>query len=214
MKTPMPWAALAVVSAGLLAGCSTPTEVLDLAKTTAANTSVVNTRLAEFATIRRQLAERRVASAERLREVIEGRQAQFDGFLESARASAVIAGEDKKANFGTLVVELRRVADAMQARQEAAERQSAAAREETLASQAALSLPKAQLKSISGYLGELAKEPDRKERIEFLKGFLTEVLAEIDKARDAAAEAGKSAMTQIDDSAATVVADTTPAAAK
>jgi len=213
MRTPKLWAVLAVVSAGLLAGCSTPTEVLDLAKTTAANTSVVNTRLAEFATIRRQLAERRVASADRLREVIEGRQAQFDGFLESARASAVIAGEDE-ATFGTLVVELRRVADAMQARQEAAERQSAAAREETLASQSALSLPKTQLKAISGYLGELAKEPDRKERIEFLKGFLTEVLAEIDKARDDAAKAGESAMTQIDDSAATVVADTTPAAAK
>lgn len=201
------WAASALLLAGLSAGCTTPPDVRDLARTTAANASVVNSQLSEFAGVRRALAERRADATAQLHEAIEARQAGFDGFLESARASAVVAGTDDKPNLGTLIVELRRVADAMQARQDEAERRSAQVRADVLASQAALTLPKDQLSTISSRVGELAKEPSRGDRLAFFKSFLEAVLAEIDDARKEAESSGKSAESDIAESAKAVAAD-------
>ena len=186
--------ALTIATLALVcAACSSSLEVRELAQTTASNASLINTQLAGFSQNTRRIAERRAEAAAELSEEVEVQQAKFEAFLEGARASARIAGQAKQPNFATLVEELQRVSEAIRARQEAAQGQRAAVREEILSSQSSLSFPKQNLATITKMLGELAKEPTREEQLAFLKGFFAQVVAEIREARSAAEEAGQSA---------------------
>lgn len=181
------------VLAGTCAACSSSPEVRNLAQITASNASIVNTELASFSSNTRRIADRRAEAAAELSEEVEFQQAEFEIFLEGARATASIAGETRKPNFAILIEELQRVAEAVRARQEAAQGRRAAVRQEILASQSALNFPKQSLATISKNLGVLAKEPSREEQLTFLRNFLQQVVTEVREARQSAEIAGRSA---------------------
>ena len=178
--------------------CTSSPQVRELAKTTASNASIVNTKLTDFSKNTRLIAERRAETAAGLSEEVEFQQANFETFLEGARAAAIIAGQAKKTNFAILIEELQRVAEAVRARQEEAQSQRATVRKEILASQVTISHPKERLATISKKLGVLAKEPSRSEQLSFLKGFFKQVVKDIEEVKNAADEAEKSATARAD----------------
>lgn len=181
----------------LCSACGTAPEVRGLAETTASNASIVNTELASFARNARSIAERRSDAIADLGDAAADQQVEFDSFAESARAAAAISGQAKKATFATLVVELQRVSQVVRERLSSAEGRSAAIKQEILASQDDLALPKDQLSAITKTLGSLAQEPSRKEQLSFLKAFFKEILGAIKEVRNAsdktAAEAEEAA---------------------
>tara|TARA_E500000305_G_scaffold108718_1_gene111738 strand:- start:1338 stop:1994 length:657 start_codon:yes stop_codon:yes gene_type:complete len=188
MRYPIKRLLPALLVTSLTAACAVTPEVQELAKTTASNASVVNTQLADFAKFGKQTAERRAEAAANLLTAVERERASFDTYMESARSAAVISGTDKKPNFGTLVVELRRVADVIDRRRREIDARKGAVREEILASQSALTIPKENLAIVAQKAAALSTPASRGEQLAFYRKFLAEVVSSIKEAKKAAKE--------------------------
>ena len=192
MKHPFLKVLPALLIASVSSACGTAPQVHDLAKATASNASLVNTELANFATVSRRTAESRAAAASRLTAAVQQERAAFEGYLASAQSVAMITGRTEPPNFATLVIELRRVSEQIHARQREPEIRAAAVQAEILGSQAALTLPKDRLATVAAKLAVLSEAPDRKQQLTFYRTFLTEVVAAIKTAK---ADAESSAST-------------------
>ncbi len=173
----------------LFVGCTSTHEVRNLAKLTAANSSLVNSQLTGFAKDRQKIAELRADAIASLSEEVERQQATFDTYIESARAAATISGQDKKPSYARFVIELQRVSDTIQKRQQLVPLKHEAVRKEILAAQQALITPKKNLSTIVKKLGVLAKEPSRKDQIEFVAEYLKGVADDLKTAKKASSDA-------------------------
>lgn len=196
MNTFTPKCAFSALTLLICANCATPPEVLELAETTASNTSIVNTQLNGFARSTRRISERRADVAAELSEAAESAQAEFDTFFEGARVTAAIAGQEEDPNLGRLATELQRLSEVVRERQEAVQIRRAVIRQEILSSQVPVSEPKSDLATISKKLGMLAKDSSRKEVLDFLKAFFQSVVKEIQKAKGDAEKNEENAVTR------------------
>lgn len=173
-----------VISASLFfTACSSTSEVRELAKITAANSSLVNTELSEFAKNRREIAERRIKAIASLSKEAEQLQVTFETYRQGAQAAAVIAGEKNNPNYATLMGELERTSNTIQEYQLSTQLKQASINREILASQHPLVIPKSDLSTISEKLGILAKEPTYEEQLQFLTSFFSAVLEDIRAAK-------------------------------
>lgn len=173
-----------VFSASLFfVACSSTSEVRELAKITAANSSLVNTELSGFAENRREIAERRIKAIALLSKEAEQQQVTFETYRQGAQATAVIAGEKNKPNYATLMEELERTSNAIQEYQQSVQLKRASINKDILTSQQPLVIPKNDLSTISKKLGVLAKEPTYEEQLQFLTGFFSTVLNDIRAAK-------------------------------
>lgn len=165
--------------------CSSTSEVRELAKITAANSSLVNTELSSFAENRRKIAEERINDIALLSAEADQQQVIFQTYRQGAQAAAVIAGEKNKPNYATLMEELERTSNAILEYQKLIQSQQASIKTEILAAQQPLVIPKNDLSTISKKLGVLAKEPTYEEQLQFLTGFFSTVLNDIQAAKKA-----------------------------
>lgn len=176
---------IVIVSAGLFfAACSSTSEVRELAKITAANSSLVNTELSGFAESSRKIAKQRAAAIASLSKQAEQRQVNFEMNLQGARAVAVIAGETGTPNYATLMSELQRTSNVIQEHQRAALLRETTVQEQILSSQQALMIPQNDLSTISKKLGILAKEPTHQEQLQFLTDFFSAIMKDIRDAQN------------------------------
>ncbi|MDO8893781.1 hypothetical protein [Nitrosomonas sp.] len=181
-----------IVSGGLfLTACSTTSEVRELARITAVNSSLVNTKLSDFAQNRSKIAEIRINAIASYSKEAEQQQVTFETYRQGAQAAAVIAGEKNNPNYVTLLGELERTSSVIQEYQESVRIKQASISQEILASQQPLVIHKSDLSTISKKLGVLAKEPTYVEQLQFLTGFFSAVLDDIKTAKAASDEAAK-----------------------
>lgn len=164
--------------------CSSTSEVRELAKITAANSSLVNTELSSFAKKRREIADRRLEAIASLRNEAELQQVTFETYRQGAQAAAVIAGEKNIPNYALLIGELTRTSSAIHAYQQSFQLKQASINQAILASQQPLVIPKSDLSTISEKLGGLAKKTTYKEQLQFLTVFFSEVLKDIKAANE------------------------------
>ena len=175
-----------VFSASLFfAACSSTSEVRELAKITAANSSLVNSELSNFAENRREIAEKRVKAIALLSKEAEQQQVTFETYRQGAQATAAIAGEKNKPNYSTLMEELERTSNAIQEYQLSVQLKRTSISKDILTSQQSLVIPKNDLSTISKKLGVLAKEPTYEEQLQFLTSFFSTVLNDIRTTRTA-----------------------------
>lgn len=165
--------------------CSSTSEVRELAKITAANSSLVNTELSGFAEKRRKIAERRIKTIASVSNEAVQQQVTFETYRQGAQVAAVIAGENNKPNYATLMRELEHTTSEIQEYQQSVQLKQASINQEILTSQQPLVIPKKDLSTISEKLGVLAKEPTHEEQLQFLTEFFSAVLKDIKAAKDA-----------------------------
>jgi hypothetical protein len=188
----------------VVAACGTPKPVLETAKTTAANVSLVNSSLEAFKENNRASAERRrqyilpvaelalAMEADTRRElsakkIVEDKKDREAGKTTSAFAEALIAHLD---------------ATAEQERQ--AEARSQALSAAMAQSYTAIGVPSDQLKTLAKALSDLAEQPSRKEQLDFLRSFFTEAY----KLYKESEEAAKGTTGEADATASTAGAST------
>lgn len=171
------------------AACSSTSEVRELARITAANSSLVNSELSNFAGNRREIAEKRVKAIALLSKEAERQQVTFETYRQGAQAAAVIAGEKNKPSYAILMEELGRTSNAIQEYQQSIQLKQASINKDILTSQQPLVIPKNDLSTISKKLGILAKEPTYEEQLQFLTSFFSTVLNDIRTARTASGTA-------------------------
>lgn len=171
----------------LVAGCSTPGPVRDLAMVTAANTSLVNTTIQAFAENSHQTVERRGRYISDVNDAALDLKVDFEEKLGAMRRvedkTAQKAGNTKSAMIDSTLAyldELMVVADSMIAEQAALEKALAE-------SQGKFELPSDYLKMLATKLGSLGEDRDHKKTMAFLKTYLAAVVNQY-KADKAAAE--------------------------
>lgn len=194
----------------LVAACGTPKPVLETAKTTAANVSLVNSSLEAFKENNRASAERRrqyillveqvaldLESDTRLqlstKEIVEDKKEREAGKTTSAFAKTMIAHLDEVAK-----------------QERDSEARSQALSTAMAQSYTAIGVPSDQLKTLAKALSDLGEESSREDQIDVLRKFFTEVYKlykeSEDAAKNATGEADTSAKTT---SAATAASDST-----
>lgn len=189
----------AMVVSLLCAACTAAPEVRELAKTTASNASLANTKLAGLAKSAKQIAARRVEIAAELSGNVAQLQGKYDTFRESARAAAKMGGEEKKPNFFVLIDELQNVTETVASGRDSVAGRSAAIEQEILASQAQLDIPRDQLSLIARKAGALSQAPDRTAQLAFLKAFFQEIVSDIKEAKESADDSAKDAQEKAKD---------------
>lgn len=152
----------------LLAGCVS-SDVRNLARSTAANVSVVNTGLTEFKERSQVLVAGRAATADRLNYRITEELQYLDLELEAAK----LAGETSWVNEYNTYLKL---ADKIVEQQRRLDAADGALRAVILKGQKDLALPAAELSRAEKLLSELAAEPGTIEQLAFFKAFFGEVL--------------------------------------
>ncbi len=177
----------------LLGGCASAPEVRELAKITAANSSVVNSKMVKFIKERKKITELRADAIADLSAEAERLQAKYDIYLEGARAAATVAGQNKKPNYATLIVELQRVSDAISERRKKKPLAHQETREKIIAGQTGLTAPKEKLGIIVKKLGELGEEDKNGDIFKFYAKFVQEVVDGLNEAEASSEEAVKNA---------------------
>lgn len=173
--------------------CTSPPEVRELAETTAVNSSLVATQFQDFAKNRKYVTNLRADAIASLEDAIAEQQAIFDVHLESDKAAATIAGLEKKPNYHKMANQILLSADIVNQRRKEALTHEAVIREGILSSIQALSLPTAELTSISKQMSLLAKEPSAKEQLIFFASFIKQTIKDIKDAKEDSNEATNNA---------------------
>lgn len=173
-RNPIAKPLLAAVLALAISACGTPKPVLETARSTAANASLVNSSLEAFKENSRASADRRrqfiLPVAETALVMESGTQQQLSAKQLVEEKDDREAGKTVSAFAETMIAHLDAVVEQ--------ERQADARTQELSAAMAqsytTISVPSDQLKSLAKALSDLAEEPTRKERLQFLRSFFTE----------------------------------------
>lgn len=172
----------------LLAACSTPEPVRDLAKTTAATVSLYNTTLIASAENSRRTADSRgryIADVnDAALDLIYDYQERVGAMRRVENKKMQKAGETKSAMIDSVLAYL----DELNAEADAAIAKQAALETSLAETQGKFELPSDDLKLLAKTLGILTEERDNKEILAFLKQFFGEVVTQL-KATETAAEA-------------------------
>lgn len=158
----------------LVAACGTPKPVLETAKTTAVNVSLVNSSLEAFKENNRASADRRrqfilpVAESALAMESDTRRQLSAKQIVEDKDDRE--AGKTTSAFAEVMIAHL----DAITEQERQSEARSQALSAAMAQSYTAIGVPSDQLKSLAKALSDLAEQPSRKERLAFLRSFFTE----------------------------------------
>lgn len=159
-----------------VAGCATSSGPRELARATSANASLVETQIVNFNRFSEAIYKGRADAAEKLSRAIERSRTELDAYLEAATSTAKIAGESRKPHYGTVVLELRRVSSAIQARQAAALARRGELRAAALAEYSKLEKPPEELTIIATNLASLAEESSDADRLKSLQKFFKAIL--------------------------------------
>lgn len=181
-----------------LGACATPPSVTNLAKTTAANVSLVNSSINAYAERNQRSAERRSAY------IADVNQAAIDlEFEYTARMGALKRVEDKKQRAAgttktarveatlSYLEELKEIEDTAEAKQAAFQKDLEEAR-------ARNDLSTEEMKALAKSLSVLAKEKSADETLDFLKKFLKETVTALNASEDEAEQASANAETSTD----------------
>ncbi len=180
----------------LVVGCSTPGSVRDLAKTTAANTSLVNTTLQAFAENSRQTAERRGRYIADVNDAALDLKVSYEERLGAMRRvenkKKQKAGETKSATIGSTLTYL----DELEANTDAAIAEQASLERAMAESQGKFDLPSDHLKTLAKKLGSLTEDRDNKNTLDFVKKVIADVVKQDKSAETAVKDANEAAETQ------------------
>lgn len=189
----------AALTALLLATGCVSSDARNLAKSTAANVSVVNTGLAEFKASRLAMAEGRARTADRFNLAIVEESQDLQLQFEVAR----MAGESEWLNQYSTYLKLADTVVEERRRVEAAQGQMRAI---ILKQQKDLALPVAELSQAEKLLAELAAEPGTIEQLDFFKTYFTAVLKDYQAAKKKQEEAEQKAKTATEAKQKTITA--------
>jgi hypothetical protein len=168
-----------------LSGCVS-SDARDLAKSTAANVSIVNTGLEEFKARRLAMAEGRARTADRFNKVIVEESQDLQLQLEVAK----LAGESEWLNQYNAYLKL---ADTVVEQRRKVENAQGQMRNVILKQQKDLALPTAELSQAEKLLAELAAEPGTIEQLEFFKKYFSAVIKDYQAAKKKQEEAEEKA---------------------
>jgi hypothetical protein len=160
---------LLLLAALLLGGGCVSSDVRDLAKSTAANVSIVNTGLEEFKGQRLALAEGRARTADRLNRNILRESQDLQLEIEVAK----MAGEADWINLYNSYLTLANTITEQDRKLVAANGQIKAT---ILKQQTDLALPTVQLSTAEAKLAALGEDPSTIDQLKFYKAYFTSVL--------------------------------------
>jgi len=177
----------------VLSACATPPSVTNLAKTTSANVSLVNSSITAYADRNKASAERRSAFIEDVHQAALDLQSEY-----GARMGALKRVEDKKKRAAgstksarveatlSYLDELKDIEDTAVAKQAAFQKDLKEARTRN-------DLSTEEMKALAQSLGVLAKEKSADEMLDFLKKFLKETVTALNASEDDAEQANADA---------------------
>lgn len=176
-----------------LGACATPPSVTNLAKTTSANVSLVNSSITAYAERNKRSAERRSAY------IADVNQAAID--LESeyaARMGALKRVEDKKQRAAGTTKTARVEAtlsylDELKEIEDTAEAKQAAFQKDLEEARARNDLSTEEMNALAKSLSLLAKEKSAGETLDFLKKFLKETVTALNASEEEAEQANADA---------------------
>ncbi len=166
----------ATVAVFMLSGCATTESPRELAKVTAANASRVQSAISEFANSSQEIARERADAIALLAARVEMARAEFDAYIASAKATAVMAGATKEPNYATIATEFQNLSEYLRLREERAQVKESEFRESVVAEYESLGKPPAEIGVVAKQLSTLAKEQSNKEQLDSLKQFVEIVL--------------------------------------
>lgn len=170
----------------LVAGCSTPSTVRELAKTTAANTSLVNTAIHAFAKNSRDTVESRGRSIGKVQDAALELEIHYQERLGALRRVEDKAAQKAGNTKSAIIDSTLSYVDELVVADEAAITKRAALNKAFAESQGKFDLPSDQLKTLSENLGTLAEKRDYEKTMDFLRKYFKEAVEQY-KAGEAAA---------------------------
>lgn len=167
-----------------VAGCATSTPTDKLAEITAANASLVQTKITNFNKSTEEIYSGRAEAAAKLSQAVEYSRMEADSYLEASSAAATIAGVSKEPHYGTVVSELQRVATVIQARQAVAFNRRAEISAAAISEYTPLQKPPEELKFIATNLSSMAEQPTNAEQLKLFLVFVEEILGGLEETDD------------------------------
>lgn len=177
---------LCILLAGLLAACTTPSEVRKLADKTAANVGMISVQLQRLERNSRDIAEFRAANIAQLHAANTELRARYEYDVELTKKAS---GEE----FLGLIDQIRVWAEKVQEIFAKGQNADAELKTQILATQTKLDTQSKALAEIAQALATLAKEDKLSDRVRFLKGYAKDLKKELDTALEADDETAKAA---------------------
>ncbi len=176
---------------GLLAACSTPSDVRNLADKTAANVGIISTQLQRLERNSRGIAEFRAANIAQLHAANTELRARYKYYVELTKKAS---GE----GFLGLIRQIKEWGDKVKEIFAKAEKAEAALKTQILATQTELDTKSKALAEIAQALATLAKEDKLSDRVRFLKGYAKDLKKELDTALEADNKSASAAKKRIE----------------
>ena len=191
MKSNMVTLVISALLGGLLAACSTPSGVRNLADTTAANVGIISTQLPRLEQNSRGIAEFRAANIAQLHAANTELRARYECDVELTKKAS---GE----GFLDLIRQIKDWGDKVKKIFARGENAEAVLKTQILATQAKLETKSKAMAEIAQALATLAKEDKLTDRVRFLKGYAKDLKRELDTALEADNKSAAAAMELID----------------
>lgn len=172
----------------LLGACSTPQPVRDFSTVTAANVSIVNSALARFADDSQALAQERAQAMQDLSNQLDRSERQL------AEDTIVLERTETGASFNALRNLIR---ESREIQLSDRQQESQKLLEQILAERSRLSAPRSALNAVSKTLGALGEERDASERLRFFVRFASQVVDDIEQAKELQAVAKDDARSRL-----------------
>lgn len=191
MKSNLATLVLGGLLAGLLAACTTPSAVRNLADKTAANVGMISAHLRQLGQNGEEIATLRADNISRLHAINTEMQARYEYDVELTKMAS---GE----GFQHLITQIKNWGNKVKEIFAKAKDTEATRKQAILATQTKLGDKSKALAEVAQALAALAQEDKPADRLRFLKGYAKDLKKELDTALEADNESAKAAKKLLD----------------